>query len=193
MILLIDNYDSFTFNLVQEIGKLVDQEIVVLKNDEVTVADLDRPDLTALILSPGPGRPEDAGNMNEVLKAAVGKAPVLGVCLGHQAIGEVYGAQVTNAPEIMHGKTDMMEQISDNDIFANCPSHFTIGRYHSLVIDEESIPNNLNVIGRGSDGTVQAVADEQNHVYGVEFHPESIMTDQSAAQQIFSNFFKLAK
>ncbi|TMT01698.1 aminodeoxychorismate/anthranilate synthase component II [Apilactobacillus kunkeei] len=193
MILLIDNYDSFTFNLVQEIGKLVDQKILVLKNDEVDVSDLQRPDLTALVLSPGPGRPEDAGNMNAVLKEAVGKVPVLGVCLGHQAIGEVYGAKVTNAPKIMHGKTDMIEQISDNYIFDHCPNHFTIGRYHSLVLDEESIPNNLSVIGRGSDGTVQAVEDEQNHVYGVEFHPESIMTDRSSAQQIFLNFFKLAK
>ena len=193
MILLIDNYDSFTFNLVQEIGKLVDQKILVLKNDEVDVSDLQRSDLTALVLSPGPGRPEDAGNMNAVLKEAVGKVPVLGVCLGHQAIGEVYGAKVTNAPKIMHGKTDMIEQISDNYIFDHCPNQFTIGRYHSLVLDEESIPNSLSVVGRGSDGTVQAVEDEQNHVYGVEFHPESIMTDQSAAQQIFLNFFKLAK
>ncbi len=193
MILLIDNYDSFTFNLVQEIGKLVNQKILVLKNDEVDVSDLQRSDLTALVLSPGPGRPEDAGNMNAVLKEAVGKVPVLGVCLGHQAIGEVYGAKVTNAPKIMHGKTDMIEQISDNYIFDHCPNQFTIGRYHSLVLDEESIPNSLSVVGRGSDGTVQAVEDEQNHVYGVEFHPESIMTDRSSAQQIFLNFFKLAK
>ncbi|UQS86009.1 aminodeoxychorismate/anthranilate synthase component II (plasmid) [Nicoliella spurrieriana] len=191
MILLIDNYDSFTYNLFQEIGNLTDQPIEVVKNDQVSVSDLNRPGLTGLVLSPGPGRPEDAGNMNAVLKAAIGKVPVLGVCLGHQAIGEVYGAQVIKAPRLMHGKTDTMIKVADSQLFDGCPDHFTIGRYHSLVIDPKTIPTELTVTGMAADGTVQAVADPKNEVFGVEYHPESIMTDQTVAKRIFNNFLAL--
>ncbi|MBW1606299.1 aminodeoxychorismate/anthranilate synthase component II [Lactobacillus sp. Sy-1] len=191
MILLIDNYDSFTYNLFQEIGNLTDQKIKVVKNDQVSESDLDQPGLTGIVLSPGPGRPEDAGNMNQVLKAAIGRFPVLGVCLGHQAIGEVYGAHVVKAPHIMHGKTDTMLKTNDSELFNNCPAQFTIGRYHSLVINPNTVPDNLKVTGMADDGTVQAVADDVNHVYGVEYHPESIMTDQTVAHQIFNNFLAM--
>ncbi|MEJ6401120.1 anthranilate synthase component II [Nicoliella lavandulae] len=191
MILVIDNYDSFTYNLVQAIGNLTEQSLLVLKNDEVTLADLNRPKLTGLVLSPGPGRPEDAGNMNAVLKAAIGKVPILGVCLGHQAIGEVYGAQVVNAPQLMHGKTDTLTQLRPSKLFHNCAERFTIGRYHSLVIDPQTIPSSLTVTGVASDGTIQSVADDENEVFGVEFHPESIMTDATAANTIFHNFITL--
>lgn len=190
MLLLIDNYDSFTYNLYQEIGNRTKQAIRVVKNDQVTVADLDDPNLTGLILSPGPGRPEDAGNMNTVLAAAIGKVPIFGVCLGHQAIGQVYGAKVIHAP-LMHGKTSPVRQGTGEQtgIFAGCSATFTVGRYHSLMLDPKTIPANLSVTARAlDDGSVQAVADEANHVYGVEFHPESIMTEGQAANQIFLNF-----
>ncbi|GAO99533.1 anthranilate synthase component II [Fructobacillus ficulneus] len=189
MLLLIDNYDSFTYNLYQEIGNRTDQEIKVVKNDQVTVADLDDPSLTGLILSPGPGRPADAGNMNAVLQDAIGRLPIFGVCLGHQAIGEVYGASIVTAP-LMHGKTSQVHQIKPGSagIFTACAADFTIGRYHSLMIDPTTVPDNLTVTAVADDGTIQAVADEDNHVYGVEFHPESIMTDQTAADLIFKNF-----
>ncbi|USS91753.1 anthranilate synthase component II [Fructobacillus americanaquae] len=189
MLLLIDNYDSFTYNLYQEIGKLTKQTIKVVKNDQVRVEDLDEPTLMGLILSPGPGRPNQAGNLNAVLAAAIGRVPVLGVCLGHQAIGEVYGAKIVTAP-LMHGKTSLIHQQGKqlSGILAGCPTTFTVGRYHSLMIDPATIPNHLTVTAQADDGTVQAVADEENYVYGVEFHPESIMTDQAAAKQIFTNF-----
>lgn len=189
MLLLIDNYDSFTYNLYQEIGKLTKQTIKVVKNDQVSVEDLEEPTLTGLILSPGPGRPNQAGNLNTVLAAAIGRVPVLGVCLGHQAIGEVYGAKIVTAP-LMHGKTSLIHQQGNQSvgILASCPVTFTVGRYHSLMIDPATIPNHLAVTAQADDGTIQAVVDEENHVYGVEFHPESIMTDQAAAKQIFTNF-----
>ncbi|MHA8138161.1 anthranilate synthase component II [Lactobacillaceae bacterium Scapto_B20] len=192
MLLLIDNYDSFTYNLYQALGIRTDQKIEVVKNDQVSVADLDRVDLTGLILSPGPGRPEYAGNMNAVLKAAIGRVPILGICLGHQAIGEVYGGRVINAP-LMHGKTCLVHQIAQSQILADCEPDFTIGRYHSLMIDPKSVPDNLKVTAMADDGTVQAVADDVNHVYGLEFHPESIMTDPVAANQIFNNFLALTE
>ncbi|MDD9138735.1 aminodeoxychorismate/anthranilate synthase component II [Fructobacillus sp. CRL 2054] len=196
MLLLIDNYDSFTYNLYQEIGKLTEQEIRVVKNDQVTEADLNNPEVTGLILSPGPGSPEKAGRMNEMLEKAIGQMPVLGICLGHQAIGQVYGGKISLAP-LMHGRTSMVTVESKDGqtsgIFADCPEEFVVGRYHSLMIDPETLPDNLAVTATAADGTIQAVADEENRVYGLEFHPESIMTDQVVAKQIFENFIQMTE
>ncbi|MFC4760959.1 anthranilate synthase component II [Fructobacillus durionis] len=194
MLLLIDNYDSFTYNLYQEIGKLTEQDIRVVKNDQVTEADLNDSAVQGLILSPGPGRPEDAGRMNEMLEKAIGKMPILGICLGHQAIGQVYGGEITLAP-LMHGRTSMIkvEAGQNQSIFKGCPEEFVVGRYHSLMIAPETLPENLSVTALATDGTVQAVADEANQVYGLEFHPESIMTDQVVAKQIFENFIRMTE
>ncbi len=194
MILLIDNYDSFTYNLYQEVGRRTDQVIRVVKNDQVTIADLAEKSLQGLILSPGPGRPDEAGRMNEVLRAAIGKVPILGVCLGHQAIGQVYGGEITLAP-LMHGRTSLVHQSQggQSPLFAGCPADFIIGRYHSLMINPTTLPAGLTVTAMADDGTVQAVADEANQVYGVEFHPESIMTDEKVADLIFRNFLKMTE
>lgn len=193
MLLLIDNYDSFTYNLYQEIGRRTDQEIKVVKNDQVILADLADKSLQGLILSPGPGRPDQAGRMNELLKAAIGQVPILGVCLGHQAIGQVYGGQITLAP-LMHGRTSLVHQSAKQSaLFEGCPADFTVGRYHSLMIDPNSLPDNLKVTAKADDGTIQAVADEEKQVYGVEFHPESIMTDPKVADLIFKNFIHMTE
>lgn len=194
MILLIDNYDSLTYTLYQDIGIRTQQKIKIVKNDQVSLKNLDQPNLTGLILSPGPGRPENAGNMNQVLKAAIGRVPILGICLGHQAIGEVYGGKIVPAPRLMHGESDLIKQTHPSVIFKNCPSHLKVARYHSLVIDSYHFPKNLQVLARStSDNTIQAVGDLKNDVFGLEFHPESIMTDSKVADQIFRNFLSLTE
>ncbi|KRK46722.1 anthranilate synthase component II [Secundilactobacillus kimchicus] len=188
MLYLIDNYDSFTYNLYQLIGTLTDEPIAVIKNDTMTAAELMAKSPSGLILSPGPGRPENAGNLNTILKAFVGRIPIFGVCLGLQAIGEVYGAQVVHAPALMHGKPSTMTQQGTAKMFANCPAQFEAARYHSLVIDPASLPATLTVTATADDGTIQAVEDDVNQVYGVQFHPESIMTDPVVGAQLIKNY-----
>lgn len=188
MLYLIDNYDSFTYNLYQLIGTLSDDPISVVKNDALSAEQLAAKHPTGLILSPGPGRPENAGNLLAILNAFRGRIPILGVCLGHQAIGEVYGAEVIHAPKLMHGKPSQMTQQGQNAMFAHCPQTFEAARYHSLVIDPETLPQDLQVTATADDGTIQAVADDTNKVYGVQFHPESIMTDPQVGEQIIKNF-----
>lgn len=191
MLYLIDNYDSFTYNLYQLIGQLTDEPIKVIKNDELTVEQLEQLHPTKLVLSPGPGRPEDANNMPAILQAFLGKIPILGVCLGHQAIGEAYGAKVVHAPQLMHGKPSLMTQIGSDNLFQNCPQSFEAARYHSLVLDPDTIPDDLTVTMTAEDGTIQAIADEKNLVYGVQFHPESIMTEPEVGRRIISNFLQI--
>lgn len=188
MLYLIDNYDSFTYNLYQLIGTLSDEPITVVKNDAITAEELLAKHPSGIILSPGPGRPENAGNMPAILKAFIGKVPILGVCLGHQAIGEAYGASVVHAPKLMHGKPSLVTVTHQTKLFDNCPEQFEAARYHSLVIDPDTMPDTLTVTATADDGTIQAVADETNHVYGVQFHPESIMTDDSTGAQIIKNY-----
>lgn len=188
MLYLIDNYDSFTYNLYQLIGVLSEEPITVVKNDELTAEELMGKHPTGIILSPGPGRPENGGNMPAIFKAFVGKVPILGVCLGEQLMGEAYGADVVHAPKLMHGKPSLMTQVADSELFANCPTQFEAARYHSLVVDPETIPAELKVTVTAADGTVQAFEDANKQVYGVQFHPESIMTDEKVGEQIINNF-----
>ena len=173
-ILVLDNYDSFTYNLVQYLGEL-GAEPVVVRNDSMSVAELLALKPDAVLLSPGPGRPENSGVLCEAITAFAGVAPVLGVCLGHQAIGHVYGAQVVSAPELLHGKTSEVHHTGEG-IFAGSPSPITATRYHSLIIERESLPAELVVTAQTQDGMIMGVRHRTLDVEGVQFHPESILT-----------------
>lgn len=175
MILLIDNYDSFSYNLYQLIGEM-ETDIRVIRNDELTVEEIKelRPD--RIILSPGPGRPEDAGNIVEVVKRLGQEIPVLGVCLGHQAICTAFGATVTYAKELMHGKQSQVRFNGNCLLFKNIPEIALVARYHSLAADADTIPEELQVTAKTLEGEVMAVQHKKYPIYGVQFHPESIMT-----------------
>lgn len=191
MIYLIDNYDSFTYNLYQLVGKQALQQITVIKNDQLTLQELIDKKPTGLIFSPGPGRPEDAGRMIEYLNYFQGKIPILGVCLGEQAIAEIYGGKVVHADHLMHGKASEMHLKQTSKFFSDCPNDFMAARYHSLIVDRNSLPKNLSVTAETNDGEIMALSDESQKVYGVQFHPESIMTDTQVGQQIVHNFLKM--
>lgn len=173
-ILVLDNYDSFTYNLVQYLGEL-GAEPVVVRNDSMSVAELLALKPDAVLLSPGPGRPENSGVLCETITAFAGVVPVLGVCLGHQAIGHVYGAQVVSAPELLHGKTSEVHHTGEG-IFAGSPSPLTATRYHSLIIERESLPAELVITAHTQDGMIMGVRHRTLDVEGVQFHPESILT-----------------
>ena len=173
-ILVLDNYDSFTYNLVQYLGELGAEPIVV-RNDSMSVTELLALKPDAVLLSPGPGRPENSGVLCEAITAFAGVAPVLGVCLGHQAIGHVYGAKVVSAPELLHGKTSEVHHTGDG-IFAGSPSPITATRYHSLIIERESLPAELVITAHTQDGMIMGVRHRTLDVEGVQFHPESILT-----------------
>jgi anthranilate synthase component 2 len=178
MILLIDNYDSFSFNLVQAIGELVDgkEELKVVRNDELTVDEVLKLNPSHIVLSPGPGKPSDAGICEELIKAVQGKIPLLGVCLGHQAICEALGGKITYAPELMHGKQSEVKVNNESDIFKGLDSEIMVARYHSLVADKDFIPDVLEVTAVDEKGVVMAVQHKTSPIYGLQFHPESIMT-----------------
>ena len=173
-ILIVDNYDSFTYNLAQELGEL-GAEVEVVRNDAFTIEQLlaDLPD--GVLISPGPGTPDDAGLSNDVVRAVGGKRPLLGVCLGHQCIGAVNGAAIVRAPELVHGKTSAIHH-EGAGVFAGLPNPFDATRYHSLVVDEATIPDVLEVTARTADGLVMGMRDTRMDVEGVQFHPESILT-----------------
>lgn len=176
-ILVIDSYDSFVYNLVQYLGELGADPIVV-RNDEVTVAEAVALDVDGVLLSPGPGRPESSGIICDAVTAFVERTtPVLGVCLGHQAIGHVYGAKVVGAPELMHGKTSVVEH-DGSGVFAGLVSPLTATRYHSLTLEPSSIPDDLVVTAHSVDGVVMGIRHRAHDVEGVQFHPESILTGQ---------------
>lgn len=190
MIYLIDNYDSFTYNLYQLVGTLTEESIVVVKNDALTVEDLRKRQPNKLIFSPGPGRPEDAGNMIDQLSYFIGRVPILGVCLGYQAIAEVYGGSVVHAATLMHGKSSKIHVVNGGgSLFAHCPNTFQGARYHSLVVQKAI--QGLSTTAETEDQTIMALADEDKRVYGVQFHPESILTDGQAGQQIIRNFLDI--
>lgn len=178
MILLVDNYDSFSFNLVQVIGELVDgkEELRVIRNDELTVEEIMALEPHHIVLSPGPGKPSDAGICEALIKAANGKIPLMGVCLGHQAICEALGGKITYAPELMHGKQSLVRADNQSTIFKGLPEELEVARYHSLVADKNMIPEELVVTATDENGEVMAVQHRTNQLYGLQFHPESIMT-----------------
>lgn len=175
MILLVDNYDSFSYNLYQLVGE-INSDIRVIRNDEMTPDEILALNPDHIILSPGPGKPADAGICIETVKKCRGRIPILGVCLGHQAICEAYGATVSYAKQLMHGKTSDAAVTEKTKIFEAMPERFQVARYHSLAVVEETLPGELHVTARTDDGEVMAVSDEANQVYGVQFHPESILT-----------------
>lgn len=175
MILLIDNYDSFSYNLYQMIGE-IDPDIRVIRNDEMTVDEIRKMRPDRIILSPGPGRPEDAGIIIRAVKELGADIPILGVCLGHQAICSAFGAVITYAKELMHGKQSMVRFDRRCPLFQGCPETAPVARYHSLAADENTIPEELQVTAVTEDGEVMAVSHREYPIYGVQFHPESIMT-----------------
>lgn len=187
MILIIDNYDSFTYNLYQYIGEIY-KDIKVIRNDEITVEDIGKMNLEGIILSPGPGVPEKAGICVEVIKEFAGKVPILGICLGHQAIGYAYGGKIIRAEVIKHGKTSMIKHEGDK-LFKSIKNTFNVMRYHSLVVDENTFPEELLITSKSlDDGVIMAMKHKQYEVYGVQFHPESIFTEQG--KDIIKNFLE---
>ncbi|HWQ79414.1 MAG TPA: aminodeoxychorismate/anthranilate synthase component II [Anaerovoracaceae bacterium] len=185
MILLIDNYDSFSYNLFQLIGSL-NPDIRVIRSDEMTTEEIDRLSPEAIILSPGPGKPADAGICEEAAKYFAGKVPILGVCLGHQAICEAFGATVSYAKTLMHGKQSKLKIDTGSPLFAGLPEVIRGGRYHSLAAVGSTVPEILEVIARSDDGEVMAVKHRDYEVYGLQFHPESILTPDGSV--ILQNF-----
>ena len=190
MILVIDNYDSFTFNLVQYLGEL-GADLLVKRNDEIGVEDVERLGATAIVISPGPCAPAQAGISVPVVRRWGATIPTLGVCLGHQAIGEAYGGKVVRAGRVMHGKTSMVAHDGDG-LFAGVSSPMQVMRYHSLVVEASSLPKSLEVTARATDDAseIHAVKHREHPVWGVQFHPESIMTPDG--KMLLHNFLKLA-
>ena len=187
MILLIDKYDSFSYKLFQLVGE-IEPNIKVIRNDEMTVGEIRKLNPNRIILSPGPGRPEDAGVTVEVAKTLGKDIPILGVCLGHQAICAAFGATVTYAKELMHGKQSDAEFDTESPLFKGCPKVAPVARYHSLAADPATIPDCLTITARTTDGEVMAVQHKEYSIYGVQFHPESIMTPDG--KQMLRNFIK---
>ncbi len=185
MILMIDNYDSFTYNLVQYLGELKAQ-VKVFRNDALTMAQIRKMKPEKIVISPGPGRPEDAGMTIEIIKELGEQVPILGVCLGHQGIGYAFGGKIIGAKQLMHGKTSMIKH-NGQGIFKGLPNPFEATRYHSLVIDPQHVPECLTVTAvTASDGEIMGIKHKTFPVYGVQFHPESILTKQG--MNILKNF-----
>ena len=188
-ILVIDNYDSFVYNLVQYLGELGAQPIVV-RNDEITTSEAIALKPDGVLLSPGPGQPKDAGILCDVIRAFAGITPIFGVCLGHQAIGQVFGAKIVQAPELQHGKTSEIDHNSTG-VFENIDSPFQATRYHSLVIEPSSLPSELTVTALTKDGVIMGVRHRELEIEGVQFHPESVLTEHG--HEILKNFIARCK
>jgi anthranilate synthase/aminodeoxychorismate synthase-like glutamine amidotransferase len=187
MILVIDNYDSFTYNLVQYFGEL-GAELLVRRNDRTTIDEVEQMRPERLCISPGPGTPDDAGISNDLIRHFGPRIPVLGVCLGHQCIGQVYGAQIIRADRLMHGKTSPNLHEGDG-VFAGLPVPFEATRYHSLIVRRETLPAELEVVAETSEHEIMGLRHRQHPVYGVQFHPESIMTGEG--KKLLANFLAL--
>jgi anthranilate synthase/aminodeoxychorismate synthase-like glutamine amidotransferase len=188
MILMIDNYDSFTYNLVQYLGEL-GADVRVYRNDQITVAEIQRLAPTKIVISPGPCTPTEAGISCDVIREFGGRVPLLGVCLGHQCIGEVFGGEIVRAPGLFHGKTSMIYH-DDKTIFRGLPRPFEATRYHSLVIRRETLPDCLELSAETDDGVIMGVRHRELLVEGVQFHPESILTREG--KQLLANFLSQA-
>jgi len=189
MILMIDNYDSFTYNLVQYFGEL-GEDLTVKRNDQITPAGVTKLRPSAIVISPGPGRPVDAGVSNELIRMFSGRVPILGVCLGHQCIGEVFGGEVVRATRPMHGKTSRIFH-KGSGVFADLPNPFEATRYHSLIVKRESLPKDLAVTAWTQEREIMGLQHVKLPVYGVQFHPESILTE--SGKSLLRNFVGLAK
>ncbi|MBZ5534691.1 MAG: aminodeoxychorismate/anthranilate synthase component II [Acidobacteriia bacterium] len=187
MILVIDNYDSFTYNLVQYLGEMT-PEVIVRRNDRVTVEEIAGIKPERIVISPGPGRPENAGIIVDCIKSFTGKVPLLGVCLGLQAIGHAFGGRVVGAQRLMHGKTSRVSH-DGKTLFQGVAQDFTATRYHSLVVDEGSLPDSLEISARSDDGEIMGLRHKRFPTEGVQFHPESILTPEG--KTILKNFLRL--
>ena len=189
MLVMIDNYDSFTYNLVQYLGEL-GADVKVFRNDETTVDELKALQPERIMISPGPCTPNEAGISMDVIRAFAGEVPILGVCLGHQTIGQVYGGKVVRAPYLMHGKLSKVHH-TGKGIFAGLPQDFSATRYHSLVVDRDTLPEELEVTAETSDGIIMGMQHTRYPVHGVQFHPESIASEYG--HQLLANFLDLAR
>jgi para-aminobenzoate synthetase component II len=187
MILVIDNYDSFTYNLVQYLGEL-GASLQVVRNDQTTVAAIEKQAPERIVISPGPKTPSEAGICLDVITAFAGRIPILGVCLGHQAIGQAFGGKVVRAPELMHGKTSQIEH-DGKTIFKGLPNPFPATRYHSLIVERESVPDCLEISAFTHGGLIMGLRHREMQVEGVQFHPESILTE--AGKPLLANFLRL--
>ena len=186
MSIVIDNYDSFTYNLVQYIGE-IDSDILVYKNNKITIEEILNINPNHIIISPGPGRPEDAGVSIEIIDLLKDTFPIMGICLGHQAIGYSFGAKIINAEDVFHGKTSQIYH-NNNPIFRDVPSPFIATRYHSLIIDKESLNDEFDIIASTSEDLIMGIKHKDYNLYGLQFHPESILTNYGMT--IIRNFLK---
>lgn len=184
MLLLLDNYDSFTYNVYQLLSEL-GADVEVVRNDKTTVEEIEKKGYAGIVLSPGPGVPADAGITESVIRAFAGRVPILGICLGHQAIGEVFGGRVVRADNIVHGKTSPLRH-NGKGLYAGLPQEIPVGRYHSLVIDRKTLPASLEVTSELADGTIMGVRHREYDVEGIQFHPESILTPDG--KKMMENF-----
>jgi len=189
MILLIDNYDSFTYNLYHYLVQAYQGEVIVKRNDKISLEEIEKLNLSAIVISPGPCAPDNAGICLAVIKKFAGKFPILGVCLGHQAIGQAFGGKIIKTYP-MHGKISEIFHHQEN-LFKNISSPFKATRYHSLIIEKETIPKNLKITAQTSDNIIMAIADEKLRIYGVQFHPESIACENGI--DIIKNFINIVK
>ncbi len=189
MILMIDNYDSFTYNLVQYLGEL-GQDLKVFRNDAITVEKIRQLKPSRIVISPGPGSPKDAGVSNDAIRRFAGKIPVLGVCLGHQCIGEVFGGRVIGAERLMHGKTSRIFH-QGKGIFKGLDNPFTATRYHSLLVERKSLPKDLVITAETQEKEIMGLEHRRHAVYGVQFHPESILTQ--CGKELLRNFLNLTR
>lgn len=186
-VLFIDNYDSFSYNIVQYLGEL-GAEVMVFRNDQISIEQCQSMSPDMLVISPGPGGPSEAGISCELIRAFSGKLPILGICLGHQCIYQVFGGTIINSPTIVHGKTSAISH-DNKGLFKSIPQHFNATRYHSLVGDPKSLPNDLEVTCTTSDGIIMGVRHKKRHIEGVQFHPESIMSEYG--KEILRNFLSI--
>ena len=188
-VLVIDNYDSFVYNLVQYLGEL-NAEPLVKRNDAITIDEVENISPDALLISPGPGNPKQAGISVDLIKWAAGKIPVLGICLGHQCIGEAWGGKIIHAPQVMHGKTSLISH-NETGLFKDIKSPFKATRYHSLIVDPTSFPNELEITAKTDDGLIMGLRHREFEIYGLQFHPESVLT--SYGHKLIENFLLSVK
>ncbi len=186
---MLDNYDSFTYNIVQYFGEL-GAEVIVARNDEITIEEIEAINPDLICVSPGPCTPNEAGISVELIKHFAGQIPILGVCLGHQSIGAAFGGNIIRAKQLMHGKTSSITH-SGSDIFTDIPSPYTITRYHSLAIERDTLPECLEITAETEDGEIMAVAHKELPIFGVQFHPESVLSEYG--HELLNNFLKYAK